>query len=172
MALVGSNGIVKQVFIGHGSEPATLAAVERRFGGGTCETNWCPSLVRRLKEYAAGKRVEFADVEIDLSELTSFQRRVVKHCRAIVYGDTRSYGELARLSGSPRAARAVGTTMAINHFALIVPCHRVVKSGGGLGGFSAPQGPQMKARLLAMERREPVARLAKRPATRPRKAAC
>ena len=89
--------------------------------------------------------------EIDLGWTTEFQRRVIRRCRRIPYGKTATYGQIASAAGSPGAARAVGSCMAANRFPLIVPCHRVVRSGGGIGAFSAPGGTRTKRRLLAME---------------------
>jgi len=118
--------------------------------------DWAQSLVTRLTAFAAGEAVEFADASVDHRHLTPFGRRVQRACRRIAYGKTVTYGELAEEVGAPRAARAVGSQMAGNRFPLIVPCHRVVAAGGGLGGYSAPQGLKMKERLLAMERSIPA----------------
>src|SRR5207249_2714132 len=90
--------------------------------------DWNPPLVRRLQAYAEGAADDFLDVPLDLSALSDFQRRVVKHCRRIPLGRTRTYGELAALAGSPGAARAAGNVMSANHTPLVMPCHRVVPS--------------------------------------------
>ena len=108
-------------------------------------------LVRRLQRFSDGARVDFSDVKLDLSHLTTFQQRVIQRCRAIPYGVTLSYGELARQAGSPRAARAIGNVMSTNRFPLVVPCHRVVGANGALGGYSAPNGLAVKVRLLRNE---------------------
>ena len=108
-------------------------------------------LADRLREFARGEPTDFSDVAVDTRGATSFQRRVIDACRAIAWGETRSYGQLARSVGRPGAARAVGSVMAANRVPLVVPCHRVVAAAGGLGGFSAPQGVAMKRRLLAAE---------------------
>jgi methylated-DNA-[protein]-cysteine S-methyltransferase len=105
----------------------------------------------RLAQYAAGNAVDFSDIPVADDHLSPFQRRVVRACRAIRRGQTRTYGQLAAAAGSPGAARAVGQVMASNRTPLVVPCHRVVGAGGSLGGFSAPQGIAMKRRLLMME---------------------
>jgi methylated-DNA-[protein]-cysteine S-methyltransferase len=114
-----------------------------------------PALVRRLAErlqsYAAGADEDFSDVQLDLSHLTEFQRRVVQQCRRIRGGRTLSYAELAAKAGFPGAARAVGNTMARNRFPIVIPCHRVVGSAGSLGGFSAPSGISLKQRMLNLE---------------------
>lgn len=108
-------------------------------------------LIERLQAFAAGEAVDFSDVSIDSSYATPFQKRVLAACRKIGWGETITYGELAARAGRPGAARAVGSVMAGNRVPLIVPCHRVVPAGSGLGGFSAPQGVKMKRRLLDAE---------------------
>ncbi len=108
--------------------------------------------VEELRRYCRGDRsVDFQTLELDLECLTPFQARIVECCRGIPFGDTLAYGELAAAAGRPRAARAVGNTMARNRFPLVVPCHRVVGAGGRLTGFSAPGGLTTKQRLLAHE---------------------
>jgi methylated-DNA-[protein]-cysteine S-methyltransferase len=108
-------------------------------------------LIARLQAFAAGADDEFLDVPLDLAEHTAFQRRVIHYCRRIGPGKVLTYGELAAKAGSPGAARAVGHVMATNRWPLIVPCHRVVGAGGGLGGYSAPDGLAIKRRLLERE---------------------
>ncbi len=109
------------------------------------------ALLTRLAEFADGTVDEFLDVELDLDQLSTFQRRIIKMCRRIPYGTTCSYGDLAKRAGNPGAARAVGSVMAANCWPLIVPCHRVVQANGSLGAYSAPQGIRMKRRLINME---------------------
>jgi methylated-DNA-[protein]-cysteine S-methyltransferase len=106
----------------------------------------------QLDEFLAGKRRDF-DVPLDLSSATAFDRRVLAAMAAIPYGETRSYGELARTIGSPGASRAVGHACGRNPVPLLLPCHRVVRSDGSLAGFGAG-GVGVKAALLALERRE------------------
>ena len=112
---------------------------------------WAAELIDMLRRYSEGGPVCFSEVPLSLNHLTPFGRRVVAACRRIPWGLTRSYGELAAECGSPGAARAVGSVMAKNRYPLIVPCHRVLAAGGELGGYSAPDGLNMKRRLLAME---------------------
>jgi methylated-DNA-[protein]-cysteine S-methyltransferase len=108
-------------------------------------------VVDRLTAYAAGEALDFDDVRVDERHLTDFGRKIQRACRRIPRGQTRSYGELAAICGSPGAARAVGQAMAKNRYPLVVPCHRVLASGGRIGGFSSPQGLTMKHRLLMLE---------------------
>jgi methylated-DNA-[protein]-cysteine S-methyltransferase len=104
----------------------------------------------RLAAWFAGSRDDFADVELELEWCTPFQRALVDALRAVPYGETVTYGELAALAGRPGAARAAGALCAANRFAVIVPCHRVV-AAGGLGGYGE-LGLAYKRRLLALER--------------------
>jgi O-6-methylguanine DNA methyltransferase len=108
---------------------------------------------RELGEYLAGKRVFFS-VPVDLSGLPEFQRRVLEEARRIPYGEARSYSWIARRIGRPRAVRAVGTALGRNPVPFIVPCHRVLRSDGSLGGYAFGLG--LKERLLKMERSTPV----------------
>ena len=108
-------------------------------------------VVSLLSDYQAGLNISFAEVKLDLSFATPFQKRVLRECRAIPSGECKTYGELAGLAGSPKAARAVGSVMASNRFPLIIPCHRVIGSCGELRGFSAPQGLKLKEKLLLQE---------------------
>ncbi len=119
----------------------------------TCwqEADWNPALRRMLQDFARGDIVDFSEVIIAHPELTTFQRDVLEATRRIPYGETRTYAALAEEAGHPRAARAVGNVMARNRVPIIVPCHRVVASGGKWGGFSAPQGVSLKRRILDME---------------------
>jgi methylated-DNA-[protein]-cysteine S-methyltransferase len=107
-------------------------------------------LAETLRCYFQGQPVAF-DTPLDQRCLTPFQRRVYKLTRAIPWGETRTYGDLARAAGSPGAARAVGQCMARNPWPILVPCHRVVGSDGRLTGYGG--GLDMKRWLLDMERR-------------------
>ena len=87
-----------------------------------------------------------------LAILTPFQQSVLLECARIPKGQTRTYAQVARAIGKPRSARAVGNALAINPLAPIIPCHRVVRSDGGLGGYSAKGGILKKKKLLAREK--------------------
>ncbi len=102
----------------------------------------------RLRRYAGGERVSFLDA-LDFAGATPFRRAVWQATQEIPRGQTRSYGWLAERVGRPGAARAVGHAMATNPWPIIVPCHRVVTSNGGLGGYGG--GLDMKERLLRLE---------------------
>jgi O-6-methylguanine DNA methyltransferase len=106
-------------------------------------------VIERIHAYFAGARVAFDDVELDLDWATPFQARVAAALRAIPYGETVTYGELAALAGHPNAQRAAGTFCAHNRFPLFVPCHRVV-AADGLGSYGS-LGLSYKRRLLELE---------------------
>jgi len=105
-------------------------------------------LIQRFKAYFAGQRVDFPD-ELDLSSATDFQRQVWRLTRLIPYGETRSYGWVAKRLGKNGAAQAVGQALARNPLPVIIPCHRVVAGDGGLGGYSGGAG--VKKSLLRLE---------------------
>ena len=103
---------------------------------------------RQLREYFAGKRKAFS-VALDMRG-TRFQQDVWAALLAIPFGETRSYGQLAKQLGNPRASRAVGAANGKNPVSIIVPCHRVIGSSGKLTGFAG--GLDTKAHLLNLER--------------------
>ncbi len=117
-------------------------------------TNPLPGFRRQVLDYFAGKTRRF-NVDIDLSEVPTFRQSVLRACRRIPYGKTASYMDLARAAGKPHAARAVGGAMANNPLPIVIPCHRVVRSDGSLGGFGSPNGIKDKQRLLLLEKAIP-----------------
>jgi methylated-DNA-[protein]-cysteine S-methyltransferase len=107
---------------------------------------------RQLREYFAGRRTGF---DLPLApEGTAFQRAVWRQLQDIPYGETISYGELARRVGNPKASRAVGSANGANPLPIVIPCHRVIAADGTLGGFGG--GLPTKQTLLALEQRASV----------------
>jgi len=104
---------------------------------------------QQLAEYFARKRTQF-ELPLDPSG-TEFQKTVWRSLRQIPFGETRSYAEIARTIGSPRASRAVGAANGKNPLSIVVPCHRVIGANGALTGFGG--GLETKAQLLALETR-------------------
>lgn len=113
------------------------------------------TVVEQLLEYLAGDRTDF-DLPLDLRG-TEFQRRVWAALQEIPFGERRSYRDIAKAIGRPKAVRAVGAANGSNPVSLVVPCHRVINSDGKLGGYGG--GLPLKARLLAMESRPGADRL-------------
>lgn len=106
---------------------------------------------KKVLRYASGAKIELAGIPVQIHAKTPFQTRVLQACHDIPRGKTLTYQQLAEQAGSPKACRAVGNIMAKNKIPLLIPCHRVVGSNGGLGGFSAPQGISLKEQLLRLE---------------------
>lgn len=161
MALAWREAALTGATFGHSAAGPALRALlaqQESLGGDiqtVAEASEAPAFVRKagreLALFAAGKPRSLAELPVALEHLTEFQRKVIAACRAIPWGEVRTYGELADQVGHPGAARAVGTVMSSNRYPLIIPCHRVVGSAGGLGGYSAPDGLSMKRRLLLLE---------------------
>jgi len=103
---------------------------------------------RELEEFFERKRTSF-DLAIDRRLMGPFARKVLGATARIPFGRVRTYGDIAARIGSPRAARAVGNALGSNPVPIVVPCHRVVRAGGDLGGYGG--GPERKAALLALE---------------------
>ncbi|MHC4499942.1 MAG: methylated-DNA--[protein]-cysteine S-methyltransferase [Planctomycetota bacterium] len=109
-------------------------------------------LQEQITAYFEGAYVDFDnDIPILLEGVSPFARSVLNACRGIRYGQTMSYGTLAQESGNPKAARAIGGVMARNRLPLIVPCHRIIRTDGKIGGFSTAGGVSLKKRMLHME---------------------
>ena len=109
--------------------------------------------VAEAKRYFAGERIDFSSITLDLSGVDPFRRMIYDALRKVGFGETVTYGELAKRVGAnePQAAQDVGVAMARNPVPLIIPCHRVLAAGGKLGGFSAPGRTETKQKMLALE---------------------
>jgi O-6-methylguanine DNA methyltransferase len=111
------------------------------------------SLQKQIIAYFQGENLDFStDIPLFIDNFTVFSRRILVACRSIKSGSTITYADLARKAGYPNAGRAVGNVMAKNPLPLIIPCHRVIRSDGKLGGFTAPGGINLKKRLLLHEK--------------------
>ena len=141
-----------QLSLGYRTKEQALKKIRPEYLEDASYCMWSPELTESIQAYTEGDPIDFRSVRIDLSHLTAFGQRVIKACRKIPYGKTLSYAELAAQAGSPGASRAVGSRMACNQTILVVPCHRVIGSGGKIGGFSAPGGINFKRKLLDLER--------------------
>lgn len=149
MAIAVSKAGLKRLTFDHATPLAALKSLGPGAAAQVSEED-CP-LVQRLQAYTADGADDFLDIDVDYATEAPFTLRVLKACRRIPLGETISYQELAAQAGSPRAARAVGQAMAHNRIPLVIPCHRVVGSGG-IGGYSASRGLVMKRLLLDLER--------------------
>jgi methylated-DNA-[protein]-cysteine S-methyltransferase len=108
--------------------------------------------IEAAKRYFAGEKMDFSELRLDLAGQGEFFRKIYDAARRVTWGNTTTYGALAKEVGvGPEAARDVGQAMAKNPVPLIIPCHRVLAAGGKLGGFSAPGGSATKERMLELE---------------------
>ena len=106
------------------------------------------ALRRQLDEYFAGRRTRF-ETPVDLTLVRGFTREVLRATRRIPFGSVRTYRDVATRAGSPKAFRAAGNALGSNPIPIVVPCHRVVHAGGGLGGYTG--GLERKVHLLQLE---------------------
>ena len=142
-------GLVKVAFLRPGGEPEVLEELSRRVSPALLEAPERLDDVRRqLDEYFEGRRRRF-ELPLDRSLMAGFSRKVLNRTARIPYGRVSTYLEVATGAGSPRAYRAAGNALANNPIPIVVPCHRVLATGGGLGGYGG--GLEMKRWLLDME---------------------
>ena len=135
-----------------GDDNAKMRESLGREGGAPGEpTRAISALMDRIEDYAEGERVEFFDIALDLAGVPDFHRRAYDMLLQVKWGETLTYGELARRLGDVNLSRAVGQAMGANPVPLIIPCHRVLAGNGKPGGFSAPGGALSKVRMLALE---------------------
>lgn len=149
IALVGRDGKLVRSTLPKQTREQALADVQAGLGDGCVEDrNAFGDLPSRLERYFQGERVDFSDVEVDLGSPGRFIEAAQRACQKTPYGVLTTYKDLAAAAGNSRAARAAGSAMARNPVPIIVPCHRVVASGG-IGGFSL--GLEWKRALLRLE---------------------
>jgi methylated-DNA-[protein]-cysteine S-methyltransferase len=144
LTLVGDNDSLREINF---AKSDRAAAADRDWQDDSSAFN---EIVRQLRAYFAGELESF---NLPLApQGTSFQQRVWKELCEIPYGETISYGELARRIGNPNARRAVGLANGSNPIPIIIPCHRVIGSNGKLTGYGG--GLPIKEKLLALEKRQ------------------
>jgi methylated-DNA-[protein]-cysteine S-methyltransferase len=142
-------GVVRISYLDWFSEDETLQDLAARVSPRVLEAPArLDALRRELDEYFAGGRRRF-DVKTDRALLGPFQRKVLSRTSRIPYGKVSSYSQVAAATGSPRASRAAGNALARNPIPIVIPCHRVLRAGGGLGGYAG--GLDRKTQLLELE---------------------
>ena len=157
-----------------GSRDKAKSVLLKGIGAATCERRLFSGLQEKIKAYFEADCVDFADACVELPrtnfaskvnagfgphqkvgcglKISEFSEKVLITCRGVEYGRTVSYGQLARLAGRPGAGQAVGNVLSRNPVPLIIPCHRVIRSDGKIGGFSAAGGIKLKQKMLELER--------------------
>jgi methylated-DNA-[protein]-cysteine S-methyltransferase len=150
LLLLGDGHALRGLYMQDGRKPVQIAPRWER-----SETPFA-EVQRQLREYFAGERTTFDDLPLTLDG-AQFERRVWRALQDIPYGETASYGEIARRVGQPGAARAVGLANGRNPIAVIVPCHRVIGANGTLDGYGG--GLERKRLLLELEQGQGSLRL-------------
>ena len=149
--LLVSDGTALRALDFHDHEERLHRLMERQYGRVTLRPGPVPAaIVRALEAYFGGDLAATRSIPVETGG-TPFQRRVWAALRAIPDGETTTYGAIARTLGDLTLSRAVGHALGANPVPLIVPCHRVLGTGGKTGGFSSPGGVSAKMRMLALE---------------------
>jgi methylated-DNA-[protein]-cysteine S-methyltransferase len=149
LVAVTPRGLIRIAYNAEEYGDDVLAELARRISPRVVEAPAALDAVRReLDEYFAGERTSF-DIPVDWRLHDGFSRRVLKATARIPFGKLLTYGEVAAKAGSPRGSRAAGNALGSNRIPIIVPCHRVVRSGGKLGGYAG--GVERKEYLLQLE---------------------
>ena len=127
--------------------------IKREYPGAREEkTRLLGAVEKAIREYFQGVHRKSFDFPLDFSDYTDFQKRILGETRKIPYGRIRTYRRLAEKAGAPGAFRAAGRALGANRHLILIPCHRVIRTDGNPGGFSAPGGPAVKNFLLRLEK--------------------
>jgi len=149
LVAITPRGVVKISYLDRYSADDALTQIAKRVSPRVLEDPAALDEPRRqLDEYFAGRRREF-QLPVDWSLVQGFGREVLDRTARIPYGKVATYGEVARDIGRPRASRATGNALGANPIPIVVPCHRVIRSGGVLGNYGG--GPERKVQLLELE---------------------
>ncbi len=150
-AASSERGLCKLTWLVSGDREFERDLAHQRAGDEIVRDNGSQTVIEsQLRIYLDGERAKM-DAPVDLSSASAFERLVLEEARAIPYGDTITYAELARRIGRPGAARAVGNALRANPLPLFIPCHRIIRSDGTPGGYAGPNGTPEKIRLLRLE---------------------
>lgn len=152
LGTVAGEGAVQEIVSASSEEAVRRRIAERCPAAQEGAAGLAGLVACQLAEYFRGQRHSFV-LPLAWEGLSPFAADVLRTLCSVPYGTTVTYGQLAALSGHPRAARAVGRVMAGNPFPIVVPCHRVTACGGKLGGYSGGAGVVTKEWLLRLERR-------------------
>ena len=145
---------LRRIFIGYKSYNQLIRQITEEFGKDLKKIPSSGEFIKKITLYCSGKKISFDSCKIEWHSLTTFQTKVLRGAMKIPYGTVSTYCKLAKTIGHPNSSRAVGNALSKNPFPLIVPCHRVVRSDGKIGGFSAGGGKELKEKLLRMERKK------------------
>ncbi len=154
MGAAGGDAGLSRVILPHYQRDDLLELMQWDHPGARRDDAYFEGFAAACRSYFNGQAPDFSGAVCELPSAESFSGKVYRVVREIPWGQTMSYREVALAIGSEQAARAVATTMSKNPLPLIVPCHRVIYSNGGAGGFSAEGGAALKLRLIAHEKKQ------------------
>jgi methylated-DNA-[protein]-cysteine S-methyltransferase len=144
---------LKRIFIGYIKQHQLIKHIKEEFYNTITKVPPAGELIDNISLFCSGEKISFSRCNIDWSSLTPFQYKVLKGTMKIPYGTVTTYRDLAQKIGCLGGFRAVGNALSKNPFPLLVPCHRIVRSDGKIGGFSAGGGKKLKEKLLRMEKK-------------------
>ena len=151
--IAGNDSAIYRTYLPSQKSEQTKQRLFRDLPDVKMDKSYFKSLQKQIIAYFQGANVDFnTEIPVFLNNFAVFSRRILITCRSIKSGQIITYADLAQKAGHPNAGRAVGNVMAKNPLPLIIPCHRVIRSDGKLGGFTAPGGIEMKKRLLLHEK--------------------
>jgi methylated-DNA-[protein]-cysteine S-methyltransferase len=148
LLVAGRGGLTQMHYLDEPLDPLLTTLARRRSPRIVESASALDPWRRELDEYFSGSRRRF-EAPLDWEAMAPFQRAILRATAAIPYGETSTYTGVATTAGKPRAQRAAGNALGANPLAIIVPCHRVLRSGGGFGGYTG--GLQRKHFLLELE---------------------
>jgi methylated-DNA-[protein]-cysteine S-methyltransferase len=148
IGLLGSAAGLRRVILPQPTDVKAVSMVLEGIPEASPSAAFFEGLIKRLQSYFSGKVLEFRET-LDFGDATPFQRSIWEATMKIPYGKTHTYAWVAEQAGKPKAVRAAGQALGRNPLPIIVPCHRVTSTGGGLGGFSG--GLATKQYLLKLE---------------------
>jgi methylated-DNA-[protein]-cysteine S-methyltransferase len=148
MGLLGSKAGLRRVILPQDTDVKAVSLLLEKVPEAVPSSEFFSDLIKRFQAYYSGKRIAFPD-KLDFGDATPFQISVWEATRKIPYGKTHTYTWVSEQAGKPKAVRATGQALAQNPLPIVVPCHRVTSTGGGLGGFSG--GLPTKKYLLKLE---------------------
>ena len=150
--LVRTKKGLMSILIGYSKRHQLIKHIKKTFENTITKVSPTDKLIDTIIRFSSGENIPFGRYKMDWSSLTPFECAVLNETMKIPYGTVTTYGSLAQKIGSPRGSRAVGNTLSHNPFPLLIPCHRIVRSDGKIGGFSAGGGKELKEKLLRMEK--------------------
>ncbi len=151
--LLGTDAVLRRSFLPVSNPDLIKSSFLKEFPEAVLDRNLHKNLQKQIIDYFDGKIVVFdTDIAVFPDNFGDFSKNILSTCKKIKFGQTITYKDLAQKAGYPNASRAVGNVLSKNPIPLIIPCHRIIRSDGKMGGFTAPGGTNLKKRLIQHEK--------------------